>query len=72
MAKKRRKIDEEQLKTIIDHEIKNALGFGGDLFDQRKKAIEYYYGDSFGNEVEGRSQVVSTDVSDVIEWMMPS
>ena len=69
---RRKKIDEEQIKTIIDHEIKNALGFGGELFDQRKKAIEYYYGDPFGNEVDGRSQVVSTDVSDVIEWMMPS
>ena len=72
MAKKRRKIDEEQLKTIIDHETRNALGFGGELFEQRKKAIDYYYGDPFGNEVDGRSQVVSTDVSDVIEWMMPS
>ena len=34
--------------------------------------MDYYYGDPFGNEVEGRSKVVSTDVYDVIEWMMPS
>jgi hypothetical protein len=72
VAKKRKKIDDEQLKTIIDHEIKNSLGFGSELFNQRRKSIDYYYGDKFGNEVDGRSQVVSTDVSDVIEWMMPS
>jgi len=41
VAKKRKKIDEEQLKAIIDHETRNALGFGGELFEQRKKAIDY-------------------------------
>ena len=69
---KRKKVDDEQLKTIIDQEIRNSLGFGGELFEQRRKAMDYYYGDPFGNEVEGRSKVVSTDVYDVIEWMMPS
>ena len=48
MAKKRKKIDDEQLKTIIDHEIKNSLGFGSELFNQRRKSIDYYYGDKFG------------------------
>ena len=42
MAKKRKKIDDEQLKTIIDHEIKNSLGFGSELFNQRRKSIDYY------------------------------
>lgn len=72
MSKKRKKLDDDQIKVIIEHEIGSSLGFGGELFEQRRKSIDYYYGDKFGNEVEGRSQVVSTDVSDVIEWMMPS
>jgi hypothetical protein len=72
VSKKRKKLDDDQIKVIIEHEIGSSLGFGGELFEQRRKSIDYYYGDKFGNEVEGRSQVVSTDVSDVIEWMMPS
>lgn len=41
------------------------------LSDDRAKAIEYYLGDPFGNEVEGRSQVVSYDVQDTIESALP-
>lgn len=35
-------------------------------------AMDYYQGRPFGNEVEGRSSVVSTDVRDTIEWIMPT
>ena len=34
--------------------------------------MEYYLGKPFGNEVEGRSQIVSSDVADTIEWILPS
>jgi len=64
---------EDDLKSLLEAEQKSALGFlGGDLSDARKKAMEYYKGEPFGNEVEGRSKVVSTDVADTIEWMLPS
>ena len=45
---------------------------GGELSEQRRKALRYYLGEPFGNEIEGRSKVVSTDVSDTIEWILPS
>lgn len=64
---------DDELKALLDAEQKSALGYlGGDLSDARKKAMDYYMGEPFGNEVEGRSQVVSTDVADTIEWMLPS
>jgi hypothetical protein len=44
----------------------------GDLREERSKALDYYYGRPFGNEVEGRSQVVSKDVADIIGWQMPA
>lgn len=66
------KMDENKLKAIIDHELSQAINYGGELSDQRRKALEYYYGEEFGNEVEGRSSVVSTDVADVIEWTLPA
>lgn len=64
---------DDELKSLLEAEQKSALGFlGGDLSDARKKAMDYYLGQPFGNEVKGRSQVVSTDVADTIEWMLPA
>lgn len=66
-------MDSISLKSIIQSEINDAAGYiGGDLSDQRTKAMDYYHGEPFGNEEEGRSQVVSRDVADTIEWIKPS
>src|SRR3546814_10218682 len=45
---------------------------GGRRADELRKALDYYLGEPFGNEQEGRSQVVSTDVADTVEWIRPS
>ena len=71
MAKKRIKISEHELKSVISGHLQNALGFdGGNLSRQREKSIEYYLSEKMGNEIEGRSQVVSSDVSDAVEPLM--
>jgi hypothetical protein len=44
----------------------------GDLSDDRARSIDDYMGRPYGNEVAGRSQVVSRDVYDTIEWIKPS
>jgi len=41
------------------------------LSNDRAEAIDYYLGEPFGNEVEGRSQVISYDVQDTIESALP-
>ena len=62
-----------KLKTLLGNHIENALGYlGGNLSEARKKSIEYYLGDKLGTEIDGRSQVVSTDVSDTIESILPN
>ena len=67
------KMDESTLKAIVANEVRRAIGYvGGTIAVEREKALNYYYGRPFGNEIEGRSQVVSTDVADVIESVMPS
>jgi hypothetical protein len=64
--------DAEILK-IIDDEIRGAAGYSSsELSNQRKTGLEYYYGEKFGNELEGRSSYVSRDVLEAIEWIMPS
>ena len=67
------KISDTELQSIINGEISNALGFlGGNLSSQRKKSVEYYLGEKLGTEIDGRSQVVSTDVADTIETILPN
>ena len=71
MAKE--KITEEDLVTRIRGEITESLGYMGDTIStQREKAMQYYYGLPFGNEVDGRSQFVDSTVQDTIEWIKPS
>lgn len=44
----------------------------GDLTEDRSDAIDHYLGRPYGNEQEGRSQVVMRDVADTVEWIKPS
>jgi hypothetical protein len=43
-----------------------------ELQTAREAAMNSYYGRPLGNEMDGRSQVVSKDLMDTIEWIMPS
>lgn len=43
----------------------------GELVPKWKEAIDYYFGRPFGNEEDGRSKVVSTDVRDSIQATLP-
>ena len=62
-----------EIKAVLSREIHNASGFiGGELVARRKKSLEYYLGMPLGNEQEGRSQVISNDVLDTVESLMPS
>ncbi len=65
-------ITEENIVARIDAEIAEALGFDDEISHQRAKAMRYYYGEPFGNEVDGRSQYVDSTVQDSIEWIKPS
>ena len=69
---KGRPLDEHAISGLLGEQIRNSYGFfESELTQSRRKANEYYFGEAFGNEVEGRSQVVSTDVADTIESILP-
>jgi hypothetical protein len=66
-------LTETQIQAIVHREINNSLGYlSGQLTEQRKKSLEYYLGEKLGTEIDGRSQVVSTDVADTIETILPN
>jgi hypothetical protein len=44
----------------------------GTLRAQRDRAVKDYFQRPYGNEEEGWSQIVTSDVQDTIEWMMPA
>lgn len=67
------KMDPLELKQIIARELDSALGVeGGKLSTDRRTALEYYEGEPFGNEVDGRSQVVMLSVLEAVEWVLPA
>lgn len=62
-----------ELVSIIEAQEKRALGYGdGELSHQRADALKFYNGEPLGNEVEGRSQVRTSEVFNTVEWLLPS
>src|SRR3546814_3877180 len=45
---------------------------GGDISTERAKAWDFYLSKPLGNEIDGQSQVVTSDVADVVDSIMPS
>lgn len=65
-------MDDNKLKGILDSEIENSLGFvETETIDDRTKAIKYYNREPYGNEVEGRSSIVTGEVAEVVDGSLP-
>lgn len=67
------KLDEGSLEGIANAALQNATTYSdGVIAEERAEAWEYFNGELFGNEVPGRSQVVTRDVFETVMWTMPS
>lgn len=67
------KLSESEQRAIIGERLSSTLSTtDAELRADRESALDHYYGRPYGNEIEGRSQVVTKDLMDIIEWMMPS
>ena len=65
-------MDDNKLKGILDSEIENSIGFvETETTDDRSKAIKYYNREPYGNEVEGRSSIVTGEVAEVVDGALP-
>jgi hypothetical protein len=67
------KLTDNDLLGIIRAHRDDSLGAeDGDLSNQRAAAMDHYHGRPYGNEVDGRSQVVSRDLQEAVDWALPS
>ena len=65
-------MDEQKLKVILEAEIDDSIGYvETETVEQRTKAINYYNRYEYGNEVDGRSKIVTGEVAEVVDGALP-
>src|SRR4051812_33551962 len=72
MSDKKKKMTQQELRATVKGMVKDAIEFVDDeLGPDRTKATQYYRAELFGNEVEGRSQFVMSEVRDTVLGIIP-
>lgn len=64
--------DDDLLRALQDKEEASAKYVWGELATTREASRREYYKLPYGNEQEDWSQIVASDVSDTVEWVLPS
>lgn len=71
--KKLKPMTDEEVTSYVVAWLEDSLDYyASDLSEQRSQALKYYLGEPFGNERKGKSQVVSRDIQETVDWIMPS
>lgn len=66
------KMTTSEIQSAVGRMIRTATGGLSDAIStERGDLFDRYMGEPYGDEVDDRSQVVSSDISDTIEWIMP-
>ena len=65
-------MSQDKLKAIIASEIDNSIGFlETETTQQRTDAINAYLRHEYGNEVEGKSSIVTGEVAEAVDGSLP-
>ena len=66
------KMDDIELHSIVQGEMEQAVNYHDTEFaSDRIDAMNYYLGEPLGNERDGRSKVIQTEVADVVDAILP-
>lgn len=65
-------LSEDEIKSIVLAEINQASSYASTASADRQAALDAYLGRPYGDERPGRSQVVTREVMDTVEWILPS
>lgn len=63
------KMDDDRLRSFIEQQ--EARAMRPETAEEQARAMDYYLGKPLGNEEDGRSSVISSDVWDVVEGLTP-
>ena len=67
------KMDDEDLLEILQRKEDAASHYiHGQLGSERENAMREYHRMPYGNETEGESQIVASDIQDSVEWILPA
>lgn len=70
---KAKPLSDEDVRSYVQAFLDDSLDYNGsELSNQRADALKYYHGQPFGNERAGKSKVVSRDIQETVDWIMPS
>lgn len=70
---KSEKLTDQQIVTAVNQEFETALGSpSGEISFERAMSWDYYLQKRFGDEDDEVSEVVTSDVADVVDSIMPS
>lgn len=64
--------DDDLLELLNQKEQAAAHYVHGNLGNEREASLREYYRLPYGNEEEGWSQIVASDVQDTVEWILPA
>ena len=65
-------MQEFDLQAILDNEIDNAIGYiNTETVEERRNALMAYNREPYGNEVEGRSTIVTGEVAEAVDGSLP-
>jgi len=65
-------MSDNELLSLVSQAESDAVEFNGTFSKDNERLLRAYMAEPYGDEVEGQSHVVSTDVADVVESDMPS
>ncbi len=64
--------ESRELVNIVGSHIDDSLGYvSTDTSLDRQRALQYYQREPYGNEVEGRSQIVTAEVAEAVDGALP-
>jgi hypothetical protein len=67
------KLTDEDILNILNQKEQEASAYvNGQLGTERELAMRQYHRMPYGNEEEGWSQIVASDIQDTVEWILPS
>ena len=65
-------MQEFDLQAILDNEIDNAIGYiNTETVEERRNALMAYNREPYGNEIEGRSTIVTGEVAEAVDGALP-